>query len=104
MGGPRRIEIHRANIINRMFSIFTSITTVLHATRARTALARGAPPHPARPRDRLYPSSRAWPIRRAIRPAMWPPLNPASMFTTTTFEAQLLSIPSKAATPWKWAP
>jgi hypothetical protein len=42
---------------------------------------------------------RAWPIRRAIRLATWPPLKPASIFTTTTFEAQLLSIPSNAATP-----
>ncbi len=47
---------------------------------------------------------RAWPMRRAIRLATWPPLKPASMFTTTTLEAQLLSIPSRAATPWKWAP
>jgi hypothetical protein len=30
---------------------------------------------------------------------MWPPLNPASMFTTTTFDAQLLSMPSNAASP-----
>ena len=42
--------------------------------------------------------------RRAIRLATWPPLKPASILTTTTLEAQLLSMPSRAATPWKWAP
>ena len=40
----------------------------------------------------------------AIRPATYPPLNPASMFTTVTFDAQLLSIPNNAATPPKLAP
>ena len=44
------------------------------------------------------------PCAGAIRLATWPPLKPASMFTTTTLEAQLLSIPSRAATPWKCAP
>ena len=47
---------------------------------------------------------RAWPMRRAIRLATCPPLKPASIFTTTTFEAQLLSMPRSAATPWKCAP
>ena len=55
-------------------------------------------------RHRPAAACRASPMRRAIRLATWPPLNPASMFTTTTLEAQLLSIPSSAATPWKWAP
>ena len=50
------------------------------------------------PEPTTGPDSRphaAWPIRRAISPAMWPPLKPASMFTTTTFDAQLLSIPEQ---------
>ena len=41
---------------------------------------------------------------RAIRPARKPALKPASMLTTQTFEAQLLSIPSKAANPPNAAP
>ena len=40
----------------------------------------------------------------AIIPATYPPLNPASIFTTLTFEAQLFSIPSSAASPPKAAP
>ena len=40
----------------------------------------------------------------AMRPAIYPPLNPASIFTTVTFEAQLLSMPSRAAKPPKLAP
>ena len=40
----------------------------------------------------------------AINPATYPPLNPASIFTTTTFEEQLLSMPNRAAMPPKLAP
>ena len=40
----------------------------------------------------------------AIIPATYPPLNPASILTTLTFEAQLFSIPSSAAKPPKAAP
>ena len=40
----------------------------------------------------------------AIIPATYPPLNPASIFTTLTFEAQLFNIPNSAASPPKAAP
>jgi len=52
----------------------------------------------------LFPFSLAWAAFFAISPATYPALNPASMFTTVTFDAQLLSIPSNAATPPKLAP
>jgi hypothetical protein len=42
--------------------------------------------------------------RRFIRLATKPAPKPLSMFTTVTFEEQLLSIPSNAATPPKDAP
>ena len=43
-------------------------------------------------------------VLRAISPATYPPLNPASIFTTVTFAAQLLSMPRRAAMPPKLAP
>lgn len=42
--------------------------------------------------------------RLAINPATKPALNPASMLTTVTFAAQLLSIPRSGARPPKLAP
>jgi hypothetical protein len=41
---------------------------------------------------------------RLIRLATYPAPNPLSMLTTVTLLAQLLSIPSSAARPWKLAP
>ena len=41
---------------------------------------------------------------RLIRLATYPAPNPLSIFTTVTLLAQLLSIPSSAARPWKLAP
>jgi hypothetical protein len=43
-------------------------------------------------------------VRRAIIPATYAALKPASMFTTHTLAAQLLSIANSAATPPKLAP
>lgn len=43
-------------------------------------------------------------VRCAINPATNPALKPASMFTTVTFAAQLLSIPRSGARPPKLAP
>src|SRR5215471_13522910 len=65
---------------------------------------RGIGDHPASsprsPREPHRPAA----IFCAISPAMNPPLKPASMLTTVTFAAQLLSIPSRAAKPPKLAP
>jgi hypothetical protein len=55
-------------------------------------------------RPTRFLSARSRATRCAINPATYPPLKPASMFTTVTFEAQLFSIPSNAATPPKLAP
>ncbi len=41
---------------------------------------------------------------RFIKLAAYPAPKPLSMFTTVTLLAQLLSIPSSAAKPWKLAP
>ncbi len=41
---------------------------------------------------------------RLIRLATYPAPKPLSIFTTVTFDAQLFSIPSKAAIPFKLAP
>ena len=44
------------------------------------------------------------PSRRLITEATQPAPKPLSIFTTLTLQAQLLSMPSNAATPWKLAP
>ena len=41
---------------------------------------------------------------RLIRLATYPAPKPLSIFTTVTFDAQLFSMPSKAAIPFKLAP
>ena len=43
-------------------------------------------------------------VREAISPATYPPLNPASILTATTLEAQQVSIDSIAVIPWSDAP
>lgn len=43
-------------------------------------------------------------LRRAIKAATYPALNPASMFTTTTLAEHALSIVRSGATPWNAAP
>jgi hypothetical protein len=42
--------------------------------------------------------------RRRMESAAKAAPNPLSMFTTVTPLAQLLTMPSRAVSPWKWAP
>jgi hypothetical protein len=78
-----------------------------HLLWGRTSLAAGVldvnsgrfSPHPC---DRLIERRRAY--TRLMQEATQAAPNPLSIFTTLTFDAQLFSMPSNAATPPKLAP
>src|ERR1051325_7525058 len=78
---------------------------------------RAVPMGPARRRQRRATRRKRDPIvgeallgrrscaySRLIRLATYPAPKPLSIFTTVTLLAQLFSIPSSAASPWKLAP
>ncbi len=72
---------------------------LLEGAKGRAACGKG---HGVLEQARL--GGRAGPYSRLIRLATYPAPKPLSIFTTVTLLAQLLSMPSSAARPWKLAP